>query len=298
MAVYSISDLEKLTGIKAATLRAWEQRYEIVTPKRTSTNIRYYLDDDLRHLLNVALLNKNGLKISKIAKMPAEERAERVASLSSISVSADTQLDAMTLATVEMDEFKFGHIVDTNIRQRGIEETMLKVIYPFLEKLGVLYFTGSVNPVQESFIGNLIRQKIIAAINDITPPRTKKGPTFALYLPDGERQELSLLFMSYLLRKRNVHTIYLGGDISVADLNDFYRFQQPDFLFTIISNAYIHEPVEQHVAGVLEACPKSTLLLTGYQASMHDFSNTERLEVVQGLDAMLNFVAGLGAKSE
>ena len=293
MAVYSISDLEKLTGIKAATLRAWEQRYDIVTPRRTETNIRYYLDEDLRQLLNIALLNKNGVKISKIAKMPAEERAERVASLSSISVSADTQLDAMTLATVEMDEFKFNHILETNIKQRGIESTMLRVIYPFLEKLGVLYFTGSVNPIQEAFIGSLIRQKLVAAVNAMPVVREGKAPAFALYLPDGERQELSLLFVNYLLRERGFRTIYLGGDVSASDLADFYQCQQPDYLFTIISNAYIHEPVEQHVSGALQACPESTLLLTGYQASMHDFSGVERLRVVQGLDEMLAFANDL-----
>ncbi|NJC27731.1 MerR family transcriptional regulator [Neolewinella antarctica] len=293
VAVYSISDLEKLTGIKAATLRAWEQRYGIVTPKRTETNIRYYLDADLRKLLNVALLNKNGVKISKIAKMSGEERTEKVASLSPISVSSNAELDTMTLATVEMDEFKIGHILDTNIKQRGIEATMLEVVYPFLEKLGVLYFTGSVTPVQESFIASIIRQKIIAAIDKITPPRRKRGPVFALYLPDGERQELSLLFMNYLLRKRNFRTIYLGGNISISDLNDFYRHQQPDYLFTIISNAFIYEPVEQHVTNVLEACPESTLLLTGYQASMHDFTDIGRLRVMQGLEATLDFVDGL-----
>ncbi|OAV45757.1 MerR family transcriptional regulator [Lewinella sp. 4G2] len=295
MAVYSISDLEKLTGIKAATLRAWEQRYQIVTPRRTETNIRYYLDEDLRELLNVALLNKNGLKISKIAKMSAHDRAEKVASLSSITVSEDTQLDAMTLATVEMDEFKFSHILDTNIKQRGIEETMLQFIYPFLSKLGVLYFTGSVTPIQEAFIGGIIRQKIISAINDIAPARKPKGPTFALYLPDGERQELSLMFISYLLRKRQFQTFYLGADVSVSDLADLSRVQQPDYLFTIVGNAYIHEPVESHVAGVLEACPNSTLLLTGYQAAMHDFSETERVRVISGLDAMLKFVDELAA---
>ena len=296
MAVYSISDLEKLTGIKAATLRAWENRYDLVTPRRTATNIRYYLDEDLRELLNIALLNKNGLKISKIAKMPAEKRAEKVATLSSITVSEDTQVDAMTLATVEMDEFKFGHILDTNIRQRGIESTMLEVIYPFLEKLGVLYFTGSVTPVQESFIGNIIRQKVMAAIDATPVQRSTKAPEFALYLPDGERQELSLLFVSYLLRLRRFPTVYLGGDISVSDLTDFYRVRQPDYLFTIVSNAYIHEPVENHVAGVLEACPQSTLLLTGYQASMHDFGHLDRLKVIPGLDDMLKFADGLKAK--
>ncbi|MEL7161592.1 MAG: MerR family transcriptional regulator, partial [Bacteroidota bacterium] len=264
MAVYSISDLEKLTGIKAATLRAWEQRYAIVTPKRTATNIRYYLDEDLRELLNVALLNKNGIKISKIAKMPTDERAERVASLSSINVSPDTQLDALTLSTVEMDEFKFSHIVDTNIRQRGFEETMLEVIYPFLDKLGALYFTGSVKPVQEAFISNLIRRKIIAAIDALEPPRRRTGPAFCLYLPAGERQELSLLFVNYLLRKRQFTTKYLGGDVAVSDLADVVNCSRVDYFFTIISNAFTHEPVEHHVDAVLENCQQATLLLTGY----------------------------------
>ena len=293
MAVYSISDLEKLTGIKAATLRAWENRYAIVVPRRTETNIRYYLDEDLRELLNVALLNKNGLKISKIAKLTSAERTERVASLSSITVSSDTQIDALTLATVEMDEFKFSHIVDTNVRQLGFEETMLRTIYPFLEKLGVLYFTGSVSPVQESFISNLIKRKLLAAINDLEVPRHRRPPIFGLYLPDGERQELSLIFANYLLRKRGMATLYLGADVAVSDLADVTRCAHVDYLFTIISNAFNHEPVEDHVEGVLEACPKSTLLLTGYQAAMYDMTEYERVKVVKGLQEMLQFVQRL-----
>lgn len=293
MAVYSISDLEKLTGIKAATLRAWEQRYDIVTPKRTSTNIRYYLDDDLRELLNVALLNKNGLRISKIAKMREEERAERVAAISSINVSPDTQLDTLTLSTVEMDEFRFSHIVDANIRQRGFEETMLQVIYPFLDKIGVLYFTGSITAVQEAFISNLIRRKLIAATDALPAPEMKEGPSFCLYLPEGERQELSLLFINYLLRRRHFPTIYLGGDISPADLAAVTARRQVDYFFTIFSDAFVHEPVEQHVETVLRGCPDSQLLLTGYQAMMHDFSDNKRVKSVSGLEELLSFATAL-----
>lgn len=293
MAVYSISDLEKLTGIKAATLRAWEQRYGIVTPKRTETNIRYYQDEDLRELLNVALLNKNGMRISQIAKMKTEERSEKVVAISSINVSPDTQLDALTLSAVEMDEFKFSHIIDTNIRQRGFEETMLEVIYPFLDKLGVLYFTGSVTPVQEAFIGNLIRRKLLAATDQLPAPRQRGLPVFALYLPDGELQELSLLFVQFLLRKRGFFTLYLGGDVAVTDLVDASKCTKIDFFFTIFSNAFVHEPLDRHVASVLKGCPDTSLLLSGYQASMHDFSEEKRVRIVQGLDDMLDFVGGL-----
>jgi DNA-binding transcriptional MerR regulator len=293
LAVYSISDLEKLTGIKAATLRAWEQRYDIVTPKRTATNIRYYLDEDLRELLNVALLNRNGMRISQIAKMRTEERSQKVVEISSINVSPDTQLDALTLSAVEMDEFKFSHIIDTNIRQRGFEETMLEVIYPFLDKLGVLYFTGSVTPVQEAFIGNLLRRKLIAATDALPAPQQQGSPVFGLYLPDGERQELSLLFVEYLLRKRGFLSLYLGGDVSASDLIDVVSCTHVDYLFTIFSSAFVHEPVDRHVANVLKGCPELTLLLSGYQVTMHDFSGEARVRVVNGLDDMLTFVAGL-----
>lgn len=298
MAVYSIGDLEKLTGIKAATLRAWENRYDIVKPRRTATNIRYYLDEDLRELLNVALLNKNGLRISKIAKMRQQERAERVAEISSINVSPNTQLDTLTLSTMEMDEFKFSHIVDANIRQRGFEETMLQVIYPFLDKLGVLYFTGSITSVQEAFISNLIRRKIIAATNELPLSHPADKPTFCLYLPEGERQELSLLFIQYLLRSRQFPTVYLGGDIAPTDLIDVVTRRPIDYFFAIVSNAFVREPLENHVRTVLEGCPDSTVLLTGYQAAMYSFEDEPRARVISGLNNLLEFVTELGQPAE
>ena len=167
MAIYSIKDLEKLTGIKAHTIRIWEQRYQIVMPKRTRTNIRYYDDNDLKYLLNVALLNKNGTKISKIAKMGEQEIAVKVAELSEVSFENTTQLDALTISMIEMDEYKFDKIISTNIDQLGFEKTMIEIINPFLEKLSVLWLTGSINPAQEHFISCLIRQKIIVAIDKV-----------------------------------------------------------------------------------------------------------------------------------
>lgn len=59
-AIYSIRDLESLSGIKAHTIRIWEQRYNILKAHRTETNIRFYSETELKYLMSLALLNRNG----------------------------------------------------------------------------------------------------------------------------------------------------------------------------------------------------------------------------------------------
>ena len=287
MAVYSIKDLEKLSGIKAHTIRIWEQRYSILAPQRTKTNIRYYQDEDLRTLLNVALLNKNGIKISKIAKMKEEELAEKIAAISEINFEDGTQLDALTISMIEMDENKFDRIINTNIDQIGFERTMMEVIYPFLDKLSLLWLTGSITPVQENFISYLIRQKIISAIN-VTPLSSgSEVEKIILYLPEGERQELSLLFMHYLLKSRGRHVLYLGQDISLSDLVDANRIQKPSFIFTMITETFAKEPVQNYVDRLAETFPDTKILLSGYQVVAQQVEAPDHVIVLKSLDQML-----------
>ena len=133
MAVYSINDVEKLCGIKAHTLRIWEKRYAIIQPRRTDTNIRYYLDEDLQKILNISLLNRNGYKISKIAKMTEGEIKEIISELSDVTLESEDNLDALMHAMLELDEFKFNKILDHNIAQKGFEVTMDEIVYPMME---------------------------------------------------------------------------------------------------------------------------------------------------------------------
>ena len=290
MAVYSIRDLEKLSGIKAHTIRVWEHRYEIIKPQRTKTNIRYYQDEDLKFLLNIALLNKNGIKISKIAKMSLDEVAEKVASISEINFEYGTQLDALTISMIEMDEFKFERIISTNIKQIGFERTMLEIIYPFLDKLSVLWLTGSINPVQESFMSYLIRQKLIVAINNEPLPNEKSADKFLIYLPEGERQELSMLFMHYLLKSRKNHVIYLGQEISLSDLKDAYPILEPDYIFTMITETFAKEPVQRYVDRLADNFPDCQILLSGYQVVVQKVTPPQNVSIVPSLDQMMQLL--------
>ncbi len=290
MAVYSIRDLEKLSGIKAHTIRIWEQRYGIITPQRTKTNIRYYKDDDLKFLLNIALLNKNGIKISKIAKMSGGEVAEKVAAISEINFEYGTQLDALTISMIEMDELKFDRIVTTNIQQLGFERTMLEVIYPFLDKLSVLWLTGSINPVQENFMSYLIRQKIIAAIDQESLPTAKNVKKFMIFLPEGEKQELSLLFMHYLLKSRKNHVIYIGQDISLIDLKDAYNIHRPDYIFTMITETFAKEPVQSYIDRLADTAKESSILLSGYQVVAQHVDLPPNASILRSLDQTIDFL--------
>jgi DNA-binding transcriptional MerR regulator len=291
LAIYSINDLETLSGIKAHTIRIWEQRYGILVPQRTSSNIRYYQDDDLKMLLNVALLNKHGIKISKIAKMPRHEIVEKVANVAEISYADGTQPDALTISMMEMDEGKFDRIVSANITQIGFERTMLEVIYPFLEKLSLLWLTGSVTPVQEHFISYLIRQKLINAINDTPLTSDKAAKRMMLYLPQGEKQELSLLFMYYMLKKRGFHVLYLGMDITVPDLEDAHAIKPAHFIFTLITETFSREPVQHYVNRLAEAFPHTQILLSGYQVVAQDVTPPANVAVLRSLDHLLEFLA-------
>ncbi|WP_116128260.1 MerR family transcriptional regulator [Lewinella sp. IMCC34183] len=297
MVVYTISDVEKLTGIRAHTLRAWEQRYDLVTPRRDENNVRYYLEPDLKELCNIALLNRHGYRISKIAALSDRERRRAVASVSSLNISADTELDALTLCAVEPDPERFSFIIDTNVAQRGFEETMMEVVYPMLDKLGLLYFTGSVRSVQESLISALIRQKLLAATDQLPFAGPGGLPRFALFLPEGERQELSTLFVQYLLRKRGFPVLYLGADVSPQDLEDLVRVTEVDYLFAILSSTFVARPVEELAAEILERCPDSRLLLSGYQATLHDLSEYPRATCLGGLTETIRFVESLSNRA-
>jgi len=296
VAVYSIKDLEKLSGIKAHTIRIWEQRYGIIEPGRTQTNIRYYTDQNLKLLLNIALLNKNGIKISKIAKMADEEILEKVAAISEINFENDVQLDALTLSMIEMDEFKFDRIISTNIQQLGFERTMIEVIYPFLDKLGLLWLTGSINPVQENFMSYLIRQKIIAAINNEPIAQGKDIPKFLIYLPEGESQELSLLFMHYLLKSRRFKVVYIGNYISLTDLKDAYQIHQPEYIYAIISETFTKPPVKDYVETLTTHFPDTQILLSGHQVVSQKVASTKNCSVLPNLAETVAFLDQLKRK--
>jgi len=235
MAVYSIKELEKLSGIKAHTIRIWEKRYNLIEPHRTNTNIRYYTDSELKKILNVAVLNRHGIRISSIAKLSELELREEILRVSTSSDSNDTLIDSMVLSMIDFDEYKLESMIDKSIHKIGLKLTVTKVLYPFLEKVGILWQSGDVYPAQEHFVSYLIRQKIIAAIEGLSSTFNPEARRFLLLLPEGEWHEIALLFSQYLIREANHEVIYLGQSVPYSDVLAIGASKRFDFI--LISSA-------------------------------------------------------------
>ena len=218
MAVYSIKELEKLSGIKAHTIRIWEKRYSLIEPHRTNTNIRYYTDENLKKILNVALLNRQGIKISHIARMNEQELKAEIIRTSVTNTSHSALVDSLVIAMIDLDQYILESIMDKSIAKIGLKDTVSEVLYPFLDKVGILWQSGEVNPAQEHFVANLIRQKIIAAINQLPNTFNPKAKKFLLMLPEGEWHEIALLFAQYLIKEAKHEVIYLGQSVPYSDV--------------------------------------------------------------------------------
>jgi MerR family transcriptional regulator, light-induced transcriptional regulator len=290
MSNYSIKDLEQISGIKAHTLRIWEQRYNIITPKRTDTNIRTYDDHDLKLVLNISLLKDHGHKISEISKLSVEEMYREVIKISDRQLNYPDQVHALTITMLDLDEERFEKIVSTNILQFGFENTMIHVIYPFLSRIGTLWITGSVGPAQEHFITNLIRQKIIVAIDGQSSKQRPDAKKYLLYLPEGELHEISLLFANYLIRARYNKVIYLGQSMPFNDLAFAYDLHKPDYIFTAITSVPSSHEVQSYINRMIEAFPESHLLLTGYQIVGQDIAESPAVTIINNIDDLIRIV--------
>lgn len=290
MANYSIKDLEHLSGIKAHTLRIWEQRYNLIDPKRTDTNIRFYDQDDLKLVLNVSLLKDNGYKISKIAEMSLAEMQEAVLKVSEKTSSFADQIYSLTLAMIDLDEQRFEKIISANTLKIGFERTMLNIIYPFLSKIGIMWLTDSVNPAQEHFITNLIRQKVIVAIDGQYETFDEKAKKYMLFLPSGELHELGLLFANYLIKAKGNKAIYLGQNMPFNDLSSVYKVYEPDYLLTILTSRDKSIETAEYLNNLAEEFPNTPILVSGNQVIGQDLDLAENIVQIANPLHLLNFI--------
>lgn len=290
---FSIKDVEALTGIKPHTLRIWEQRYGIPLPKRTATNIRFYTNDDLKLLLNVAMLNRQGYKISKITKMSKEELDQLVVDISLNSEDETIHLESLIKAMFSLDESRFIHVFQSSVDQIGFEASFTKLVFPLLSRIGIMWQTGSINPVYEHFISHIIRLKLFVATESLPPINLAVAKKFVLFLPSHETHELSLLFANYLIRAAGHHTNYLGPNLPLNDLNPVMKIYKADYMLTVLTSSKINQTPIQIANKLYGDFPKTPVLMAGSQMMQPNINYPPNIKLLSSFEGFSSFLKSI-----
>lgn len=271
MANYSIKDLENFTGIKAHTIRIWEKRYNVVQPRRTSTNIRYYNDDDLKKLLNISILNKNGFKISNLVNLGKNEIREKVINLTQSKKAGGNLVENLVIAMLDFNKEKFEKLFNSSVINMGFEDTVLYIMYPFFERIGILWQTDSIHPAHEHFVSNLIRQKIIVAIDSIVENHSDNQGNFLLFLPENEFHELGLLFYYYIIKKNGHKVLYLGENVPFNCLGEVKKDNKIDYVLTSITKNIPLKELKSQIEELADKFSNEIVFISGLQVGSISF---------------------------
>lgn len=257
MQQFSIKDLEHFSGIKAHTIRMWEQRYGLLEPQRTPTNIRYYSGEDLKKLLNVAMLLSNGHKISKVAKLTPAELTDSVRRVQKEGGTHEAYMNMLKISMINYDETLFRNVTQAYITANGFERTIQELYLPFLAQIGVLWLTDAICPAHEHFMSHLLRQQLYGRLESI--PAVENDPSatvYVHYLPEQEIHDISLLYFHFLARAQGHRSVFLGASVPFEDLVELAKqFQQVHFVSYCTTHPSTNEAgeylakIDRHFAG-------------------------------------------------
>ncbi len=266
MTNYSIKDLEYLSGIKAHTIRIWERRYQLLDPERSDTNIRSYSNDDVRKILNVALLVKNGYKISKVALYDEAKLQTEVLRQSKSLLDPDKNIDQLIFHTVNMDSHGFEQLLNKIIQENGLSKTFENVIFPFFDRIGMLWQVGSIFVAHEHFVSNLIRNHLLIEASKFNNQSSER--TILFFLNENEMHELGLLYANFLAAENGFNCIYLGQNVPFVDLSNLLINTKFDFICTTFINAIEKAELEQFLANLSVVFNKNKILVAGRQMAI------------------------------
>jgi MerR family transcriptional regulator, light-induced transcriptional regulator len=289
MQYYSISDLEKLSGVKAHTIRIWEQRYKALKPNRSQGNVRYYDDEQLRKLLNVVSLAETGKKISELFAMSEADINALIQEQIEITKLSASQFEyfisQMIIAGSNYDETGFEKLFSASLVRYGMRNTYTHIIYPTLFRVGLIWGKDEINPAQEHFLSNLIKQKIHASIDGLSFPANDKK-CWLLFLPKGETHDIGLLFGNYLIRSAGQKTIYLGSDVPLDSLKSSVDDNRPTDLFFFFIRNRSEEEAQEYINELNTLDKNVTIHIAGNTKLISHLKLEKQTNWIQSVDEL------------
>jgi len=279
MQKFTIRDIENMCDIKAHTLRIWEQRYNLVAPKRKESTHRFYDENDLKKMLQIAYLYHSGWKISKIASL-GEAGIEAFVNNHNLPLpNHAVSIIQLVNAAIDFDDKRFNRVIDEVISNEGLEACIIQVAFPFLQRIGLLWITNNIIPAQEHFSTYLIQHRIIAATESLSPNIHPKGD-IVLYTPDGEHHELPLLFLCYMLKKHGWRTLYFGSNVKWQHLETVIQKASVTAVYLHMVTNFTRFDIDDYFEELCKAFPAKRIVASGtaIHAAQRNFTNLELLK--------------------
>lgn len=291
MNLFSISQLSQFSGIKAHTIRMWEQRYNALKPNRSEGNTRYYDNFQLRRLLNIVSLMDSAYKVSELCVM-SDKKLFTLLEEQQANVTAndkeDFYISQLIAAGMSYDEQHFEKTFSHCLLRFGLKNAYINVLYPLLSRIGLMWASNSIPPAQEHFISNIIRQKLFTAIDSLPPPASA-AETWVLFLPENEFHEIGLLFAHYVVRLSGRKSIYLGANLPLDSLNNSIKDIKPDKLLLFLVRHNLPEESQQFLDTLRTFSPIKIIYLVGSKNLVGSLKTgkIQWLQTVEDLDKVL-----------
>ncbi|MBT8327289.1 MAG: MerR family transcriptional regulator [Bacteroidia bacterium] len=279
----SIRDLENLSGIKAHTIRIWEKRYELFDPLRTPTNIRTYDSSDLKKLLNIVSVLKSGMKIGKATSLTDEELCDEIEFIATTNseTSNEILINDFLISTLKCDISLFEELYSKSVSLIGIEKTIEDILYPLLVKIGMLWTVSKLQPAQEHFTSQMIRQKLFSAIDALPQPRSDER--YLLFLPEGENHEIGMLYGYYLIKKSGRECLYLGPSVPIKGVLESVKNASSTHIVIQFITSRTNDTINNYLIDVSELFHSQKVYLSGVGIDQIPETKHNNLRLLSGL---------------
>lgn len=285
---FSIRDIENLSGIKAHTLRIWEQRYRVIVPKRKESLHRYFDNDDLKKILRISYLYHNGYRISKIAALSDDDIRKRTVTEIERDTPPSLIVNQLLEAGIDFNEQRFEEIFLRTVDKLGFEKTVLEVAYPYLERIGLLWLSDEAIPAQEHFTSNIISRKMMMMIDALPGVITENTTSVVLFTPEKEYHEMPLLLMHYLLKKSGCNVFYAGTNVPKNVLQEICNERKITHLYFEIITNLNHFSLNDYVTDLAESFPAQQIVMAG-PLTREVTVEKRSLRLIRSLDEMISF---------
>ena len=260
---FTIKDIENLSGIKAHTWRIWEQRYRLGIPQRKDSNHRFYDNENLKQILRISYLYHSGIKVSKIALLNGDELRLKALEALPVENGNEYYIKELLEASIDLNEERFERTFQEALSRIGAEETMLKIMYPFQDKIGVLWLTDHVIPAQEHFTSNIIRRKLSVAIDSLPQVKETTKKEILLFTPEKEHHELPLQFIHYLLKKNQNRVIYFGSNVCLENIDTYQKNKSFKYLLFHMVTNLTNKHAWDYVKEISALFPEKEIYMSG-----------------------------------